>query len=190
MIFAVFAWYVYACKTATIAERIIADRSNAVRDSYACKSAATAERRIADRSNTVAYRYACKSAATDERRIRYYFYVRSYCYVTQAWAFFKYRIKIRACACAVFGIPYYARKSAAIIERTTTDRSNTVAYCYTCKSAAILWLFICTCRHIEREYVKPRLCGYAKSRGDIDKPLNVQGLGGTTPLAIVGDKGG
>ena len=43
--------------------------------------------------------------------------------------------------------------------------------------------------YTERVYAKPRLCGYAKSRGDIDKPLNVQGLGGTTPLAIVGDKG-
>lgn len=44
--------------------------------------------------------------------------------------------------------------------------------------------------YTERVYVKPRLCGYAKSRGDIDKPLNAQWLYGATPLAVAGDKGG
>lgn len=133
---------VYACKSATTTERIIAYRRNATTDCHACQAAATTKRRIAYRRDTVGNGYTCQAATTTERKITY----RRDAAVSRYHTVFATQNQCFACGfnntiplAVVFSITYSNFDVCQIVatsERIITYRRDTVGNCYTCQAAA------------------------------------------------------
>ena len=112
-------------KAPAIIERIIANWSNAIRNSYACKAGATPERIIAYTQYAIRDGYACKTPAILERRNAYTQYA-----IRDGYACKTPAIIERIRAYTQYAIRNgYACKTPAIRERPINNRSNSIGNC-------------------------------------------------------------